>query len=440
MLLSPASTLTAAKGRACRGTRNGPDDVAILECASSGFCVYCDPMLREPTHRSGNGTSQPKPPRDQLSRTMRIDLIPDVPSRPAGNQHIVVERRKAAESKRPAREDELEESHFQRLLQRLYDAAIIADLAGRIVDVNVRAEEFLRHSKSELLSMTIFDVIAGTDESVVETVCENLENERHTLIQAYCLRKDGSWFPAEIAVSKLDLGSVLLCYFVRDITVRRQAEEMLMTEHNAIQHSGSGIAVVDRDGRLEYANPTMEKMFREPAGLIGKDMRSLVQDQEAMGLVIEGLLQGEEDARTESMRARRADGSEFDVQVSGARNRNAEGETVGCVFSIVDISDRKRADEAERELERRRVMLESLGAACHHLGQPATMLLGNLELLKDRLDAADPESRKLVQGSLDAMENLSAVLRKLTAVNEYRTTQYLQSSSQDSPGSRILEI
>lgn len=376
---------------------------------------------------------------------MRIDLIPDVPSRPSGNerQRVVIEPRRArAAAGRPREEADRDQSHFQKLLQRLYDAALIVDLQGRILDVNVRSEEFLRFSRQELLEMTVFDVISGTDSSVIRTVSENLENERHTLIQAYCIRKDSTYFPAEIAVSKLDLGTLCLCFFIRDITVRRQAEEMLITEHNALQNSGNGIAVVDLNGRLEYANPTMERMWgsHERDGLLGVRISELVLDREGMDALIQELHQGDADTKAIEMRARRLDGSEFDVQISGARNRNAEGEVVGCVFSLMDISDRKRAEDAERELERRRVMLESLGAACHHLGQPATMLLGNLELLEDRLAKSDPDSRKLVQGSLDAMEKLSAVLRRLNTVNEYRTTQYLEPSDDGLGGSRILEI
>ena len=112
-------------------------------------------------------------------------------------------------------------------------------------------------------------MISGADQSLIDTLCENLENERFTLIQAYCVRKDGSFFPSEIAVNKLHLESKHLCFFLRDITVRRQAEEMLRTEHNAIQNSGSLLkiaqpsigAATDKDhidGRSEHGLARLE--------------------------------------------------------------------------------------------------------------------------------------------------------------------------------------
>jgi len=141
------------------------------------------------------------------------------------------------------------------------------------------------------------------------------------------------------------------------------------------------------------------------------------------------------------MRASRPNGEEFDVQVSAACNRNSDGEMIGIVFSFVDISDRKRAEEAQREAERHRVMLESLGAACHHLGQPATVLMANLELIRRRLAEAEPSVRQLVDASVESVQKLGEILQKLQAVNAYQTTQYVEGERPDGAyESRILKI
>jgi PAS domain S-box-containing protein len=380
-----------------------------------------------------------------LSKTMRIDLIPDTPMEP------VVEKKKRVVIATPTRKHRKvhtvvhrrTDSHYDELLQSVYDAALIADLDGRIVDVNVRAIEFLHYEREELCSLEIFDVISGADQSLIDTLCENLENERFTLIQAYCLRKDGSFFPSEIAVNNLHLESMHLCFFLRDITVRRQAEEMLRTEHNAIQNSGSGIAVVDLEAKLEYLNPSVATMwgYESPDDLMGQDVRLLLSDQEAATDMINAVMGGQQ-AWTGEMRASRNGQGEFDVQVSGTCNRNTDGEVVGIVFSFVDISDRRRAEDALMEAERHRVMLESLGAACHHLGQPATVLLANLGIIKTRLTGkTDDTTQDLLKSSIEAADALSGILHKLNAVNEYKTTQYLEhGDGAEAPESRILDI
>ena len=111
------------------------------------------------------------------------------------------------------------------------------------------------------------------------------------------------------------------------------------------------------------------------------------------------------------------------------------------MFTFADIRDRRRAAEAEKEAERRRVMLESLGAACHHLGQPATVLLANLGIIQKRLDGAEDLVVELVKTSIDAAESLGSILHKLNTVNEYKTTQYLERrDGADSEENRILDI
>ncbi len=382
------------------------------------------------------------PGKEKLAQTMRIDLIPDTPSDVDGGRRkrVVIAAPGRQSRGRPARDGR--DSHYNELLQSIYDAALICDLSGRIVDVNTRATELLLYGGDELQTMTVFDVISGADESLIQTLCENLEEDRYTLIQAYCLRKNETLFPAEIAVNKLNLGEVHLCFFLRDITWRRQAEEMLRTEHNAIQNAYNGIAVVDIEAQLEYVNPAVARMwsYGSPEDLLHHDVRDLLADRGAASEII-GTVMGEARDWKGELRAVRADGSEFDVEISAVCNRNSDGDVVGMILSLVDVSDRKRAETAMREAERHRVMLESLGAACHHLGQPATVLLANLGIIQKKLNNGESVVPRLVDSSIEAVKSLGQILHRLNAVNEYKTTDYLRNDSDaDGSSSRILDI
>ncbi len=386
------------------------------------------------------------PEKDLLSRTMRIDLLPNIPSKPVngGAKRIIIGD--ADEAPTPADKsiaDALDGStRYEELFQSVYDAAVITDLAGTIVDANVRAVEFLFYERTELCGLKIYNIISGADDSLVGTLISNLDEKRFTVIQAYCERKDGVLFPSEIAVNKLRLGTIHLCFFIRDITVRKHAEEMLVTEHNAIQNSLNGIAITNINLQLEYSNPAMASMwgYENVDEMIAKDVRKLFVNEaiaeEKFHLVVE-------DGKNwvKEMKAHKKDGTTLDVQVSATCNRNSDGDIVGVVFSVMDINDRKRAEGAERESERRRVMLESLGAACHHLGQPATILSANLCFMKSHVKDADESVKEVVDVSIEAMDRLGKILHRLNAVNEYKTTQYLQNLSGDeSDQSRIIEI
>jgi len=384
--------------------------------------------------------------KDKLTGTIRIDLIPGIPTEPVPSGHKRVVIAPPSRKPRPLQIRSASpggHSRYQELLHGIYDAVLIADLSGRIVEVNERASDFFAYPRDEFRQLAVSDVVSGADGAIIHDLNRNLDGERHTLIQAHCVRRDGSVFPAEIAVNRLGLGEPRLAFFVRDITLRRQAEEMLRTEHNAIQNSGSGVAVADLDARLEYVNPAMAGMwgYDTPEKLLGQDARDLFADRAAADAMMSAVAQGRDTWSGELIAKRRAGGG-FDVQVSAARNRNADGEAVGVVFSFVDVSDRKRAEAALREAERHRVMLESLGAACHHVGQPATVLMGNLEMMRKQLAQADPSVRQLVESSIENVRKLGEILQRLQAVTEYRTAKYADSpdGAEDAGGSRILRI
>jgi PAS domain S-box-containing protein len=382
----------------------------------------------------------------KMSRTMRIDLIPDVPAEPTkgGQNRIVVSpgaSRRALSRTTPCPSGDGEDSRYHELLHSIYDAALITNMDGVIAEVNARAIEFLQWSRDDLVGADVSSVISGADASLIDALVTNLEADRYTLIQAYCIREDGSLFPAEIAVNQFRMGEGSLCFFLRDITIRRQAEEMLRTEHNAIQNAANGIAIADLAASLEYVNPAFADMlgFQSAESLVGVLVKDVIGGGDTTDRMLEDVL-AHGKAWNGEIPVVKPGGGTARLGVLATCNRNTDGETVGIVFSFTDLSDRLRAEAAMRETERQRVMLESLGAACHHLGQPATMLMANLGIIKARLDTPDKLIPDLVENSLDAVTRLGEVLHKLNEVNEYRTTRYVGSDSDSESTSMILDI
>lgn len=378
-----------------------------------------------------------------FSSTMRIEIPPDLLAEvaPKGPETARLRARtKSPETKRftSAR---VTDDKYNQLLQSIYDAAIITTTSGQVVDCNIRASEFFYFTRDEFNRLNILNIISGADPKLLSTLYQNLQNEKFALIQAYCIRKDGSYFPAEIAVNPLKFEQFYFCFFVRDITVRRKAEEMLRTEHNAIQNAGNGIAIADVRGRLEYVNPAFVKMwgFQKAEDAHGLNASDLFSDSNANEVLQNVMRTGE--SWTGEFSAKRTNGEQFSVQVAAACNRDADGEVVGMVLSFVDITDRKRAEEAMRQAERQRAMLASVGAACHHLGQPATVIMTNLELIRRMTKDLDrKELQEILDLTNEAADTLAEVLHKLNAVTEYRTVQYLDTKDGQLPTNIILDI
>jgi PAS domain S-box-containing protein len=383
--------------------------------------------------------------RGAFSRTIRIDLISDLESKAAkGGKAFITQP--TARHRRVGPSDAQDVEHgafFNELLEGVYDATLITDLQGQIKDCNIRAVEFLLYDRAELARMTLFEIISGADAPLLDSISHRLETERFTVIEAYCVRKDGTFFPSEIAVNRMVLDEPSLRFFIRDTTARHQLEQMLLTEHNAIQNADSGIAVVDTTGRVEYVNPAAARIwgYESPEAVTSVDVRRLFGDRAVSDAILSAVL-GEGRTWTGEVDACRTDGSALSVHVSAVCNHNADGEIVGFVLSITDISDRKRAEVAVREAERQRVMLESIGSACHHMSQPVTMILTNVELMQ-KLGFSGANMPELARISVDAAKSLGGILHRLNAVNQYQTTEYLgekQNGGDGAATSRILKL
>ncbi len=337
----------------------------------------------------------------------------------------------------------IDDPKFQQLFQSVYDGALLTSLKGDIIDANERAEEFFHCQRDQFANRSVLQLISGSDESLIETLRTNLASNRFTLIQAFCQRLDGSLFPSEISVNHLQLAdNDYLCFFVRDITMRRQTEEMVRTVHNAIHNAGNGIVITDIDGRLEYVNPAVARLWQYPDDqeLLRIRIQQLWADPEAMDQTIKLVLQGQ--SWSGELTARRYDGLPLPLQVSATANHDTDEQLAGMVFSFVDISDRKRAEEMSRQTERQRVMLESIGTACHHLGQPATILLASLGMMQKNEASIDTEMRNLLRQGIASAEQLQAILHRLNTINEYRTVAYLESETDraELDSERILEL
>lgn len=136
---------------------------------------------------------------------------------------------------------------FYKLLESVYDAVLITSHSGQILESNERAVEFFQIPCSDLIGQSVLRLISGATESLLDTIHNNLINKKYTLVEARCKRADGTSFAAEIAVNQVDLDATgQLCFFVRNITVRQQAQQDL-------EHAMERIQAHDR-ARMEFVS------------------------------------------------------------------------------------------------------------------------------------------------------------------------------------------
>ena len=89
----------------------------------------------------------------------------------------------------------------------------------------------------------------------------------------------------------------------------------------------------------------------------------------------------------------------------------------------------RRLAAAEQQVERSKVVMESLAGFCHALGQPAQVLLSSIEVLKM------PSTDKDLQGQIldicyDAANEIRDVLAQMKKKREWVAEAYLPNNTQ----------
>lgn len=126
------------------------------------------------------------------------------------------------------------EAQLAAILDAAVDGIITIDQSGRIQSVNAAAERIFGYAAAELIGENVSRLMPSPYRDEHDSYLANYlrTNERKIIgigREAFGLRRDGSTFPADIAVSEARVGGRrLFTGVVRDISDRRQAEERLL--------------------------------------------------------------------------------------------------------------------------------------------------------------------------------------------------------------------
>lgn len=316
------------------------------------------------------------------------------------------------------------------LFEQAYDGVLLADATGHVMAANVRATQFFGYEEVGISGCSIRTLIAGVTDTLLHDIQEVIAKGRYMRIQAFAVHHDESFTPVEIIV----MGNRAqtpdrTCYLIRDIQRRWQSEQELMSAYHAMDNTDAGIGIVDLKGKIIYANRTMVALLARKNGaeVLGQKLDTWFDRKS----VIEPMFANIGERKAWSGEQQILSGVKpVWLMVSAIPDINEDQELCGGVLSMRDTAERRRAESAEHQVERSRIMMESLAGVCHALGQPATVLLTSIEIMKMDDEATKNETfKELIDLCYDAVIQLRELLQKMNAKRMYASEPYLSSDS-----------
>ncbi|WP_280584962.1 PAS domain S-box protein [Halorubrum sp. Boch-26] len=254
-----------------------------------------------------------------------------------------------------AADDGSESPAFERLFERTPDAVLVIDAAAnRIRRCNDRACELLGYDRERLLSLGPPD-IHPHDCDVFEAFVERVRDRGSGFTaELSCRTRDGEVVPVDVTATTVRFeGRDRILAILRDASARTERERELRRRSAAIAAADDGIAVLDADGAVVYANGAYASLFGydDPDALAGATWEELYATPGRFELDCRPTVAESGEWRGE-LTAPRADGDDVPVRASVTA---LEGGEFVCVAR--DVSEERRRErrltglaESSREL------------------------------------------------------------------------------------------
>ena len=352
---------------------------------------------------------------DEKSQTIKIDIRSLGYGRVAGVQA----RGEAAPS------GFFERLDYRFLFEHAYDAILLADERGNVVAANARADAFFGYDAEGLAGLPLKALLAGVTPALLEEIRTVIAQGRYMRIQAFAVHNDGAFSAVEaVVMGNGGHAPEPVCYLVRDTQSRWDAEQKLLSAYHAMDNTDAGTGIADMRGVVTYANRTMAALLAagDESAVVGQHLDAWFEREAVFEPMMASIRNGE--GWTGEQRQLCGEKTRW-LQVSSVPDVNEDDELCGMVFSVRDMADRRRAEIAEQQAARSRAMAESLAVACHALGQPATVLLTSVEMLKmdEALDAAT--RREMIDLCYKAAIQLRERMQQMAAARSHTSAAEL---------------
>jgi PAS domain S-box-containing protein len=186
-------------------------------------------------------------------------------------------------SERKRAEDALRESEgrLRSIVETAVDGIITIDERGRISSFNPAATRIFGYTPDEVMGKNVNMLMPAPYHEEHDGYLSNYRNTGIKKIigigrEVIGLRKDGSQFPMDLAVSETLLGDRrIFTGIVREITERKQAEAGLRESEGRlraiVETAVDGIITIDERGRVTSFNPAATRLFGyTPEEVMGK--------------------------------------------------------------------------------------------------------------------------------------------------------------------------
>jgi two-component system cell cycle sensor histidine kinase/response regulator CckA len=332
-------------------------------------------------------------------------------------------------------EQQLAESRFQALIEKSSDVVLLCRADSRVEYVSPSITAVLGYQAAELLGTDLKQLIHPSEAHALAPSWASLLTSPSGKIstQWRARHRDGSWRWVESSVRNLLQDPAvrgLICN-VRDVSERKQADELAARLAAIVESSDDAILSTNLGGQITSWNAGAERLYCWPASDALAEQLTALIPPELAGFeagVLERVLRGELVDHYDSRRLRK-DGSMVEVAVTVSSTRDATGEISGVAQIARDLTEHRKAELSGRQAEeqlRQAQKMEALGAlaggVAHDFNNLLSIVLTYTILAMEDLEPDSPLCSDLTEVR-QAAERATELTHQLLALGRRQVLQ-----------------
>ncbi len=275
---------------------------------------------------------------------------------------------------------------MKEMLSRAKDGILIHDLNGNFIYVNDSALKERGYTREEFQRMNVHDFVTVRQYKVLEKWWHDLEINKSQTEEIELRHKDGSWFPAEVIITKVSSGGRdCVLSITRNSAERKRVEEGLQAseeKYRLLVDNANEAIVVAQDGMLKFANPKTTEI----TNYLSEELTSMPfaqiihpEDREMVFERYQKRLKGEQLLEKYPFRILTKEGNTKWVEIN-AILITWQGRPATLNF-LGDITERKKVEEELKLSEERyRAVFENTGTATIIIEEDTMISLVNCEM------------------------------------------------------------
>ncbi|NIA11015.1 MAG: HDOD domain-containing protein [Nitrospiraceae bacterium] len=337
------------------------------------------------------------------------------------------------EKKRLLREKEGLSGMLEALFNHSPDTIVALDGEGRLIKINDSVEKLIDIPAEDFRSgkRNILDYYPpGLAGKLIKIMYSDRHGPKGVIedFEAEVLSSKGDLIPVSFSGSVIekDGNRLMSIGFLRDIRHRKALRDELFHARRYLSllfdTITDGVRVINRDMVVEFENKSLIKMLGEGIGRKCFETH-FHQDDSKREACADCPNIPFETGRTHTREVRTKEKRVFLISSATLEDKAGQPAMVQVIKDITALKEQERASADEMQLK---AVMELAGATAHELNQPLTVVTTGLELISRQIQNRRAVSHAIIKTTLESVEKMSGIIRKLSEITQYETRSYLE--------------